>query len=260
VIASPGDLDQLHVLQGDEAPFDRQLELIRRLAEKYAGQVLMATTVFNSWTTLRNLTAPETDQHGPPTPLNEQDPRDRVLSRLLREAPSALARALEVIAESSANFVRHALAAGADGIYLSVRDDWVDTPENGAGTYARLVQPTDLKILAGAAKGTFNILHICGRALDFLRFAAYPATVLNWADRVEGPSIAAVAGQVRPTLCAGLDHLGTLATGSPEDCANQARDALSQAAGRPILISPGCTYDPQAVPAANLHAVRRALS
>lgn len=220
----------------------------------------MATTVFNSWTTLRNLTMPEASQHGPPTPLNEQDPRDQTLSRLLHQAPDALARALEVIAESSANFVRHALAAGADGVFLSVRDDWVDNSENGAGTYARLVQPTDLKILAAAAKGTFNILHVCGRALDFLRFAAYSVTVLNWADRVEGPSIAAVVGQVRPTLCGGLDHLGTLATGSPEDCANQARDALRQAGGRPLLISPGCTYDPKAVPADNLHAVRRALS
>ena len=54
-----------------------------------------------------------------------------------------------MIAESPANFARHCLAAGADGIYLSVRDDWVDTPENGAGTYDRLVRPGDLEILAG---------------------------------------------------------------------------------------------------------------
>jgi uroporphyrinogen-III decarboxylase len=99
------------------------------------------------------------------------------------EAPGAVARALDVITESLAHFVKHALAAGADGVFLSVRDDWVDTPEHGAGTYDRLVRPGDLRILAASAQGSFNLLHVCGKALDFGRFAAYPAHAINWADR-----------------------------------------------------------------------------
>ena len=35
-------------------------------------------------------------------------------------------------------------------------------------------------------------------------------------------------------------------------------DAIRQAGDRPILIAPGCTYDPARVPAANLEAVCRA--
>src|SRR5438105_3023289 len=72
------------------------------------------------------------------------------------------------------NFARNCLAAGADGIYLSVRDDWVDTAENGAGVYDRLVRDSDLKILSAAAGGTLNILHVCGTPLDFARFGSYP--------------------------------------------------------------------------------------
>ena len=259
VIADARDLDKLLVLRGDEDTFGRQLELLGELAKRYAGKLRMATTVFNAWTTRRNMTAPDPGHHGPPTLESAADPRDAAMTRLLREAPAALARALDVVAESTANFVGRCLAAGADGIYLSVRDDWVDTPENGQGTYDRLVRPGDLKILDAARQGTFNILHICGKAVDFARFAGYPAHVINWADRSAGPAIAEVANWVRPAICAGVDNLGTMVTGSPDDCARQVADAIHQAGTRPIMISPGCTFDPAAVPAENLRAVRRAV-
>jgi len=259
-ITSARDLERFSVLRGDEDTLGRQLELIGQLAKRLAGQVPMATTIFHAWATLRLMTVPDTGAHGPPTLDHADDPRDAAMAKFLREAPEALARALGVVAESSANFARHCLGAGADGVFLSVRDDWVDTPPNGPGTYDRLVRPGDLQILAAAAKGTFNLLHVCGKALDFRRFAAYPVDALNWADRSAGPPIAEVAGWVRPALCAGLDNLGTMVTGSPDDCAGQVADAVQQAGSRPILIAPGCTFDPQAVPGENLRAIRRAIS
>jgi hypothetical protein len=50
-----------------------------------------------------------------------------------------------------------------------------------------------------------------------------------------------------------------MVTGSPEDCAAQVADALRQAGPRPIFIAPGCTFDPHAVPTANLRAIRAAV-
>jgi len=81
---------------------------------------------------------------------------------------------------------------------------------------------------------------------------------LNRADRSAGPAITDVAGRVRPAVCAGLDHLGTMVSGSPEDCAREVEDAIWQAGGRPLLIAPGCTFDPAAVCQENLHAICRA--
>ena len=122
--------------------------------------------------------------------------------------------------------------------------------------YDRLVRPGDLKILEAAREGAFNMLHICGRAVDFERFAAYPVHAVNWADRYAGPSIASVAGWLRPALCAGLNNLETMAAGSPEDCRREAADAVRQAGERPIILAPGCTFDPATVPPENLHAIR----
>lgn len=258
-LAAPRDLDRLQVLAGDEDTFGRQLELIGALAERYRGQLLMTTTVFSPWSALRQMTVPDTGIHGPPVLGQTRDARDAIMSRLLAEAPQALERALGVLAESLANFARHCLAAGANGIFLSVRDDWVDTPQNPPGSYDRLVRPGDLAVLAGAAEGTFNMLHVCGQAIDFRRFAAYPVQVINWADRSAGPSIADVAPWAKPALCAGVDNLGTMPAGSPADCAAQVSDALQQAGARPIMIAPGCTFDPDRVPADNLRAVRHAV-
>jgi len=258
-ITETRDLDRLTVLAGDEESFGRQLELIAALAQRLRGQLLMSTTLFNPWTTLRQMTAPVSDVHGPPAPLDEVDPRDTAMTRFLRQSPDALARALAVIAESLAHFARHCLEAGADGIYLSVRDDWVDTAANGPGTYDSLALPGDMEILTAVRRGKFNVLHVCGKALDFQRFAKYPVHVLNWADRTSGPAIAEVAATASPAIAAGLDNLGTMVSGTPDDCAREVSDALAQAAGRPMLITPGCTFDPQAVPVENLRAIRRAV-
>jgi uroporphyrinogen decarboxylase len=258
-ITEVGDLERLTVLAGDEQTLGRQLELVRGLARRLRGQLFLATTIFNPWTTLRQMTIPGCDAHSPPVPRNETDPRDTTMSRFLREAPGALARALAVIGESLAHFARLSLEAGADGIYLSVRDDWVDAPANGRGTYDSLALPGDLEILAAARRGKFNILHVCGKALDFSRFAKYPVQVLNWADRSSGPSIAEVAGKVSPAIAAGLDNLGTMVNGTPDDCAGEVSEALTQAAGRPMIVAPGCTFNPQAVSPENLRAIRQAV-
>ena len=257
VISDAADLERLPLLEGCEDRFAMQLDLIAALSQRYGGEFRMITTVFNSWTVLRQMTSPESGRHLPPVVGQTGDPRDAVLSRFLREAPEALSRALYTITESTMNFIWNCLDEGADGIFLSVRDDWVDRPENGEGTYARLVQPCDLRILEAAQSGAFNMLHVCGEPVNFAMFGQYPVHAVNWADRYGGPSIASVAGWMKPAICAGLDNLGTLARGLPEDCEREAADAIGQAGGRPMILAPGCTFDPATVPAENLHAIRR---
>ena len=104
VITQPADLDRLLILRGDEDAFGRQLDLVRSLAKRFAGRLRMATTVFNTWTTLRNMTVSDTGIHGPPAIDGATDARDAVLSRFLRESRDSLIRALDAVAESTANF------------------------------------------------------------------------------------------------------------------------------------------------------------
>jgi hypothetical protein len=83
--------------------------------------------------------------------------------------------------------------------------------------------------------------------------------VLNWADRAAGPSIREVAPWAKPALWGGVDNLVTLASGTPQQVREEVADALRQAGARPIMIAPGCTFDPARVPQANLHALADAV-
>ena len=255
-VRSAANLRHLPVLQGDEEAFGRQLDLIRTLCSRLLGEMLLVTTVFNAWTVLRRLVVPRTtDRHNPPTLGGALTPIDARVSELLAEDRGAVASALDTIAASLANFARRCIEAGADGIFLSVRDDWVNTQANGLDTYRELVRRGDAEILTAAGEGRFNCLHVCGVPQDFDSFANYPIHAINWADRAAGPSIAEVIDRIKPAVCGGVDNLSTLPDGSPAAVASEVDDALRQAGGRPIMLSGGCTYDPDLVPASNLAAI-----
>ncbi len=257
-ITSTPDLAGLSVLDGDVGVFGEHLDTIRALSAELNGEVLMVTTVFNAWATLRGLLRPGPYVAGAgPSPVD--NPASRRVAELVAEDRGAVGQALAVIGESLSNFARACVEAGADGIFVSVRDDWVDTPDNGNGTYDELVRRSDLRVLDAASDAEFNMLHVCGRAENFAAFADYPVHVLNWADRTAGPAIEDVVSTLKPAPCAGLDHSATLVSGDEAACANEVRDAVSQAGDRPMMIAPGCTYDPNRVPHAHLAAVRRAV-
>ena len=254
IVTTVDDLKRIQPLPGDSGDFAGQLDLLQRLREAVGDDVPMTTTIFNPWAVLRKLVEPPSDKHGPPK-MHGEDDRDDALTALLKQDRSAVKGAIEAIGGTIADFARACIKAGADGVFLSVRDDGVDRPANGAGTYDDIVRAVDLKILEAAGAGTFNMLHICGRPLDFKRFAEYPVQVINWADREAGPSIAYARDRVRPAIAGGVNNLGSMADGSPEDCAAEVQDALRQAKDRPIMMTPGCTYDPKRVPEANLRAM-----
>lgn len=254
VVRTVADLRRIRPLAGDAEQFADQLEVLRQLKARLSGDVLMCTTLFNAWTVLRAWTRPPSDVHSPPK-IDAWDDRDQLLATLLREDRAAVGAAVEAIGRTLAAFARECVSAGADGVFLSVRDDWVDTPANGAGTYREFVRPVDLAILDAVKGAPFNVLHICGRPVGFLAFAEYPVAVLNWADRAAGPSIAYARDRVRPAIAAGVDNLKTLPECTPADVLEEVRDALRQAGERPIIVAPGCTYDPVRVPAENLRAM-----
>jgi uroporphyrinogen decarboxylase len=259
-IRSSADLRNLPVLQGDEQGYGLQLELIRALAVELSGKLFLATTIFNAWAVLRRMATPAiADRHGPPRLGGPATPSDARVSELLAEDRGAVGRALSVIATSQANFARKCIEAGADGVFLSVRDDWVDTKGNGWRTYDEIVRSGDKEILTGAGEGRFNLLHVCGIPRAFDAFAAYPVHVVNWADRAGGPAISEVIGRIKPVVCGGVDNLSTLPKGTPQDVEKEVADALRQAGDQPMLISAGCTYDPEAVPDENLDAMVRAV-
>lgn len=247
------ELASLESLEGDQAGFGEQLAVLSALRATVGSHVYMPTTIFNAWVILRLLIQPPTI-HMPPNLDAAADAPSRWIRHAYVENPRLVTRALQTIAGNLAKFAAKCVAAGADGIFLSVRDDWVDAPET-PGLYDRLVRPTDHAILDAVKSARFNVLHVCGKAINFPAFAEYPVPVLHWADRAAGPSIREVAAWAKPALWGGVDNLATLVTGTPQQVRDEVADAIHQAGTRPIMIAPGCTFDPTRVPTANLHAL-----
>jgi uroporphyrinogen decarboxylase len=252
-----GDLAALRPLRGDEGGFGRQLELLSALKRAVGERVYLPTTIFNAWMVLRLLVQPPTI-HRPPVMDVSADGPSRWIRQAYRQQPELVTQALETIGANLARFAARCVQAGADGIFLSVRDDWVDTPDI-PGLYEQVVRPADHAILDAAREAPFNMLHVCGKAEDFRAFAEYPVPVLHWADRAAGPAIRDVAGWLEPALAGGVDNLGTLVSGTADQVRDEVLDALRQAGGRPMIIAPGCTFDPEKVPEANLRALAAAV-
>ncbi len=252
------ELATLAELNGEEPAFARQLDLVADLKRRLADRVLMTTTVFNAWATLRHLVKEKSPGHRPPNLDASVDPASATLLRFYQEDPSIVKAAIQAVGTSLSRFAGRCVEAGADGIFMSVRDDWLDGRDGDGPRYDDLVRESDQAILSAAASARFNMLHVCGKAVNFQAFAEYPVQVINWADRAAGPAIGEVKDWVKPAICGGVDNLSTLPDGTAEDVDGQVADALSQAAERPIMISAGCTYDPARVPGLNLKAICRA--
>ena len=122
------DLAALGPLKGDEDGFGEQLAVLSTLRTAVGTRVYMPTTIFNAWMVLRLLVKPPT-AHMPPNLDAAADATSRWIRRACREKPELVGRALQSIGGNLARFAAKCVAAGADGIFLSVRDDWVDASE-----------------------------------------------------------------------------------------------------------------------------------
>jgi uroporphyrinogen decarboxylase len=160
------------------------------------------------------------------------------LARDVRQAPELVLEALEKIALTMAGFTRHALAAGCAGVYFAVQDadpDHFDDP-----AYAQFGEPFDRMVLAAAAAGWFNVVHMHGGRILFDRLKTYPVSALNWHIGEASPSVAAYrqAGGQRPIVGGlrrdGLTHCDMASVKTDLD------RVFTATAGRGILLSPGC--------------------
>jgi uroporphyrinogen decarboxylase len=103
----------------------------------------------------------------------------------------------------------------------------------------------------------FNILHVCDYAHpydDFSRFVEYPGDVVNCPLHLGGEklSMQAAAGLFQRPYMGGLERLGILATGTP-DQVRQETEAVLKAAPARFILGADCTV-PSDTPWVNLKA------
>jgi len=217
-----------------------QLETIVRLGfDRRIGDAPVVATVFSPLSIARKLSG------------------DR-LAGDLRDQPDAVAGAVDAIGETLLRFNELALAEGIAGIFYSIQAASGSVLDEE--TYARFGEPWDRRVLeALQPRSSLTIVHCHGDRLMFPRLARLPGHVWNWDDRLAGPALAAGAAMVGGgAVCGGLDQWRTLRDGTPEAAAAEAEEAVTQTAGRGVIVAPGCVLMAN-TPDANVAAVVKAL-
>ncbi len=202
-------------------PYPEQVKALRIIQKELKGEVLYVETIFHSWTVARKLSSKQ------------------AVMKLKEENPNLLRQALRTLAQSQANHVRHALDAGAAGVFLAVEaaNEDILTAEE----YQKLVRESDLIVLDAAREGGhLNILHMHGNKIHFDLLVAYPVQVINYSIHGTGVELSTARTKFSGTLMGGLDET-RIASLSEEEIKGQIRTAVQTMQNRRLILSPGCS-------------------
>jgi len=237
VIARLEDWDRIQPLDVRKGVYARQLRCLEIVLKNREPNTPVIQTVFNPLSMAKFLA-------------------DETYLIHLRRDPERIGRALSALTETCAAFAKAAIAAGADGIFLSTSAASYEAMSEEE--YRRFGRPTDLKVLEAARGGWLTLLHLHGQHPMFSKVTDYPIQGLNWHDRAAGPSLAQAAKEFPGALVGGVEQFKLLHFGTPAEVQAQVRDAIQQMDGRRLIVAAGCTY-PLTVPDGNLLAARQAV-
>jgi uroporphyrinogen decarboxylase len=180
-----------------------------------------------------------------PFMLARQTTSDPLLTVHIRENPEAVKKGMQIVTDSLLYFVRGCKRLGIDGFYVSTQGGEADRFK-GTHLFEECVKPYDLAVWNEIGQScAFNILHVCdyeGGYVDYSPFLDYPGQVVNCSLKLKEKALTAQEASRmfgRPFM-GGMERLGVIATGSPEQVRHEAEKALAAASDRFILAA-DCT-------------------
>jgi uroporphyrinogen decarboxylase len=251
-INSAADLEKIQPINPTAGVFAEHLGLTR-LIKAGIGDAHFLQTVFSPLSVLAFLVARSESNKIDAVVKSQHD----IVRRYMRENPQGVHAALKNIATTLGQYAAATVEAGASGIFFAI----VKLAREGVLTEAEFEEfgkPYDVQVLSAVQGAQFNMLHICGPYAYFNAVTDYPVHALNWATLGQhNPTLAEASQQTDKAVVGGVDELGALQTGTPDEVIAEARIAIETTQGRHMLLTPGCGTNVD-VPDANLHALRRA--
>lgn len=237
VVEVPEDWRQLAALSVEQGALGRELQALAAIRAGLGQDdtpVLM--TLFSPLTVAYKLAGDVVQQH-------------------IRQHREDLHFGLATIAETTARYGIAALAAGADGIFFATQ--MARSSILTENEYQDFGERYDLIVLEYLARQSdLIVLHLHGEDVFFDLVDRYPVMAVSWHDRETPPSLSEALERTNKTLMAGLDR-NLLATGTPEEVAEQVRDARRQTGSKRLILAPACVIPPE-TPDENLQAVIQA--
>lgn len=255
ILSKPGieqaeDWKKLQVLPAIYGTYGKQLQLAQYVSEQVKDEIPFVQTIFSPLTVALKLAG------------------DRLLLDM-KEHPNWIKQALEVITETTINFVKANIDAGVDGFFFSSQCSSYDLLSKEE--YETFGVPYDLEVIESFKDETFfNIAHIHGENIMFDVIEKYPVNCLNWHDHWVSPSLKEARAKTDKCLLGGIREApfynenkeivknSPLLEGTVTEIGEHVKEAIDAAGEKGLILGPGCVVDPL-TPERNLFAARRAV-
>lgn len=254
IIARPAienieDWEKIDVLNGTYGTWGKQLQLAQHVSKLVKNKTPFVQTIFSPLTTAKKLAG------------------DRIIADL-KENPCLMHDVLQVITDTTKNFIRENLNAGVSGFFLATQCASYDfmTDEE----YKDFGVKYDLQLLDIYKNKTyFNIVHIHGDNIMFDTIEKYPINCINWHDRHTAPGFSEARKISNKCFLGGIQEVPYFVDGvlnydsimqrsTPGEIINHVNEAISSVEGKGLIVGPGCVTDPK-TSEENLYAVRDAI-
>ena len=240
-VQTPRDWAKLPVLP--EKWFESSLYLLKSLVREAKSQALIIQTLYS------------------PYQMAKQAVPVKVLLDHVNQDADSVCRGMENITLSLLHFVQAASRAGVDGFYMCTQGGETNHIAD-RGLFNRTVKNYDMLLYKEISQLTsYNIMHICdyeGSYADFVpRFLDYPGQVVNVPLSADGNplSLRQAAGIFKRPVMGGLNRLGIVSTGSPEEVRKAALEVLQDAPAN-VILGADCTVSAK-TPIENLRTAIR---
>lgn len=214
------DWRKLKVLPMNKGSWADSILAAKGTVERFKGEAPVVVTLFNPLTTAMKMCG------------------NKILAHM-RQNPNELKAGLDVIAETTANFVKELVKIKVDGVFFAsqlANYDMMSIKE-----YEEFGRPHDLQILNIVKdKMWFNIMHMHGNAPMFELMEKYPVHALNWHDRLVDISLRDGRKMSDKLLIGGVDEYGILNNATEDELLAHFKDALDQVEDKRIILGPGC--------------------
>lgn len=237
VIRDPSDWENLPLLNPDSPHLANQLKCLRLIRSELDPETPLLQTIFNPLAQAKNLAGGE------------------ALIVHLRKYPDAVMKGLEIIAESTKQFISAAADTGIDGIFYAIQHAQSQLLTDDE--FSRYSLPFDESLLNLSKDLQFNMVHLHGNNVMFDQVSDLPMNILNWHDRETAWSLADGQKRFNGVVCGGLKR-ETVVLGTQAEVSAEIDDARHQTSDKRFILGTGCVV-PIIAPFGNLMAVRQSV-
>ncbi len=226
-IQTAEDWTRLEAPDIHKGAYGRELKHLQLLLEKTKGEVPVVLTVYTPLATANKIA----------DSMLKYGKDNKPLCHIREGNGDKLKAALEVITETTCQFIREVISTGADGVFIASQTSSYDyfTDE----IYQEYGVPYDMRILDAAKGGWFNILHAHGDKLMFDTIKDYPVDAFNWHAFETLPTLKEARDLTGKCLIGGIQRYH-ITNRNKNAIIDEIYQCLAELKGRGHILTPGC--------------------